>query len=634
MPIYEYNGQFFDLQETDPAAAKAKIQSHLGETTTQPAKTSLLDKLKGTPDWMVSKPGQGWDDANAQAAGGDVTNPMAYLSDAQKTEQGAAMKAVGQGVNRAVQMGAGIAKGAVLNPVAAVAELTAPITEAVGAGPIGRDFSTAMQQSYEQQRKTAGAEGFDWAELFGAFASPVNKFIPGGGAKTATGKALTLADEAATTVTPTLAAKIAEVFPRAAASGALGSILNPVAQENMSTADWAAEKAKQAALGAAFGGVMAAAFPAFKAGARELLDRGVELKPGQAFGGAGGALMRQAESFVETGKRLLGREATNDKINRAFTLATVDEVVSTIGQKLPKVYGDGQEAVDAGVKIIKNEYPKVFNNLGKVQADDEFMSAIRNIRDAARNVLDDAEYAKFDKEINRNIVEKFKPAQGIPAGATGAQPGVLQTVFETDGQKLHDIKRYLQSRLRNLSGATEGAGPDRADLFRTLMDDFNNFVYKADPSGSIRAVDKAYADINRVAGAAQKAATNNGNFSPTQLVREAASQASRLQGGSGIGPMQQYAKEAQKVIGKDQASVVGALTPSDLKNLGVASGLGYTGLFNLPVIAGLGVTGLGADILGKVALTNPALYEQIRNTALNQTGRLSQGLFAAKEKQQ
>ena len=623
MPIYEYNGQFFDIQDTDPAAAKAKIQAHLGEKT-QPAKTSWVDKFKGTPDWMVSKPGQGWDDANAQAAGGDVTNPMAYLSDAQKTEQGAAMKAVGQGVNRAVQVGAGVAKGAVLNPIAAAAEFT---------GQGGRDFSTEMQKSYEQQRQTAGAEGFDWAELIGAFVSPANKLIPGGGAKTATGKALTLADEAVA-ATPTLAAKIAEAFPRAAASGSLGALLNPVAQQDMSTADWAIEKAKQSALGAAFGGTMAAAFPAFKAGARELLDRGVELKPGQAFGGAGGALMRQAESFVETGKRLLGREATNDKINRAFTLATVDEVVGTIGQKLPKVYGDGQEAVDAGIKIIRNEYPKVFNNLGKVQADNEFMSAIRNIRDAARNVLDDAEYAKFDKEINRNIVDKFKPTQGIPKGATGSQPGVLQTVFETDGQKLHDIKRYLQSRLRNLSGATEGAGPDRADLFRTLMDDFNSFVYKADPSGSIKAVDKAYADINRVAGAAQKAATNNGNFSPTQLVREAASQASRLQGGAGVGPMQQYAKEAQRVIGKDQASVVGALTPSDLKNLGVASGLGYTGLFNLPVIAGLGVTGLGADVLGKLALTNPALYEKIRNTALNQTGRLSQGLFAAKEKQQ
>lgn len=605
---------------TDPT-----LLAQLNGTSEQPTKTSFLDRFKGTPDWMVSKPGQGWDDANAQAVGGDVTNPMAYLSEAQKTEQGPAMQSVSQGVNRATQIGAGVAKGAILNPVAAVAE--------IAGGQGGRDFSTAMQQSYEQQRKTAGAEGFDWAELFGAVVSPVNKIIPGGGTKTVAGKAVTLADEAVA-ASPTLMAKLAEVFPRAAASGAIGSMFNPVAKEDMTTAEWAAEKAKQVALGATFGGVLATAFPAFKAGARELLDRGVELKPGQAFSGAGGALMRQAESFIETGKRLLGREATDEKINRAFTLATVDEVVGTVGKKLPKVYADGQEAVDAGVKIIRNEYPKVFEKLGKVQADDEFLAAVRNIRSSARNVLDDVEYANFEKELKRSVIDKFKPTQGVQAGVQGSQPGVLQTVFETDGQKLHDIKRYLQNRVEKLSKATEGAGPDRADLFRSLMDDFNSFVYRTDTSGSIRAVDKAYADINRVAGAARAAATNNGNFSPTQLVREAASQASRLQGGGGVGPMQKYAKEAQKVIGKDQASVVGALTPSDLKNLGVVSGLGYTGLFNLPVVAGVGALGLTADMLGKIALSNPALYEKLRNTVLNQTGRLSQGLFAAREKQQ
>ena len=31
MPVYEYKGQFYELAETDPAAAKAKILSHLGE---------------------------------------------------------------------------------------------------------------------------------------------------------------------------------------------------------------------------------------------------------------------------------------------------------------------------------------------------------------------------------------------------------------------------------------------------------------------------------------------------------------------------------------------------------------------------------------------------------------------------
>ena len=34
MPTYQYKGQYYDLSETDPAKAKAKIQAHLGEATT------------------------------------------------------------------------------------------------------------------------------------------------------------------------------------------------------------------------------------------------------------------------------------------------------------------------------------------------------------------------------------------------------------------------------------------------------------------------------------------------------------------------------------------------------------------------------------------------------------------------
>jgi len=199
MPVYEYKGQFYELSETDPAAAKAKIVSSLGGGAA-PEKKGMLDFLpKGVPDWMQSKPGQGWDDANAQAAGGDVTNPMAYLSEAQKTEQGPAMQTVSQGVNRGVQVGAGLAKGAVINPAAAIAQ--------VAGGETGRQFAEQAQKSYETQRANAGAEGFDFAELAGAVASPINRLLPGG-----TGG-------------------------QAALGGAVGAALTPVIGENLSMSD-------------------------------------------------------------------------------------------------------------------------------------------------------------------------------------------------------------------------------------------------------------------------------------------------------------------------------------------------------------------------------------------------------------
>lgn len=176
---------------------------------------------KGVPSWMQSKPGQGWDDANAQAAGGDVTNPMAYLSEAQKTEQGAGMKAVSQGVNRAVQIGAGVAKGAVINPATAVIEAIPGI---------GSDYAKAVEESYKQQRQAAGAKGFDWAELAGAIVSPVNKLAPTG-AETVLGR-----------------------IGQGIATGAVAGAFTPTA--GLEGGEYVFEKLKQVGLGGLFGGVL------------------------------------------------------------------------------------------------------------------------------------------------------------------------------------------------------------------------------------------------------------------------------------------------------------------------------------------------------------------------------------------
>jgi hypothetical protein len=46
MPVYEYKGVHYDLADTDPAAAKAKIQSHLGEKETQaPKQTRVVPRF-------------------------------------------------------------------------------------------------------------------------------------------------------------------------------------------------------------------------------------------------------------------------------------------------------------------------------------------------------------------------------------------------------------------------------------------------------------------------------------------------------------------------------------------------------------------------------------------------------------
>ena len=44
MPVYEYQGQHYDLSETDPALAKAKIMSHLGESAPAAPKQGMIER--------------------------------------------------------------------------------------------------------------------------------------------------------------------------------------------------------------------------------------------------------------------------------------------------------------------------------------------------------------------------------------------------------------------------------------------------------------------------------------------------------------------------------------------------------------------------------------------------------------
>jgi len=497
-----------------------------------------------------------------------------------------------------------IAKGAIANPLLAINQAGGAVLGAAGRGietltgpnvitqglqDVGRSSSNLVsgyEQATQQARERLGSTGFDFYELGGSVLSPVNRVIPGG---------------------PVV-------------QGTAGAMLNPVVGQDLTPMEVARAKVEQGAIGAVFGKTFEAALPAFKDGARKLLDAGADLQPGQVFGGIAGNVMRTAEGLRDTLSKFLGKEADPTAVNKAFTYVTVNEALRPVGKAISKTADDGFSLVNKGLQLAKKSYDEAFTKVGTVTADDGFMQAINSVRNEARNTLDPKDYAKFEKEINRNIAAKFDAKQGVPSTARGAEPVVPTTVYEINGQKLHDIKRFLQARLENLAEATEELPKARKALYDNIMNQFKEYTYRIDPTGSIKAADTTYANMYRVAGAAKSAAKNSGNFSPEQLATTAASQSTTLAGGTGTAPLQQYAKQALDIIGKDKT---GSLTPADLKNLGVASGLGYTGLLNPTFLGVAGLFGLTTEALGKLALKKPALYEKFRTEALKNTGLLS-----------
>jgi hypothetical protein len=531
-------------------------------------------------------------------------------SDLEELAGGAAAQAAPvTAVEQTVGLGSPIArvvKGAIANPLLAINQAGGAVIGGLGqkienvTGPnavtgflqdVGKQSSNVVnqyEQATQQARKRIGSEGFDFYELGGALVSPANRVVPG-----------------ATPVT----------------QAAVASTLNPVVGQNLTPFEIAKSKVEQATIGALFGKTFEAAIPAFKEGARKLLDAGAELQPGQAFGGPAGSIMRTAESLRDTLYKFVGREADPDKINRAFTYVTVNEALAPVGKSISKSSDDGFALVKQGLTLARKAYDEAFTKIKTVSIDDEFLTGLKAVQAEARSSLEPKEYAKFMKEISNNIGKRFNPSQSTTPQITQGGPG--SPAYDIDGQGLHNIKKFLQARQENLRNSTEELGATRKGLYDKVMEQFKDYTYRVDPTGAIKAADTTYANIYRVAGASKSAAKNSGNFSPEQLAGAAATQSTTLTGGTGTAPLQQYAKQALAIIGKDKT---GAVSASDLKNIGVASGLGYTGLLNPAVVGIGGLFGLSTEALGYLAVKNPALYQKFRDEAMKNTGLLSRGV--------
>jgi hypothetical protein len=501
MPKYTINGIVFN---SATALSDADLEELAG--TTQPKAPLPVQTGEATPESMVADP----------------SNPFSYLGQEQQTAQGPAMQAVGQGVNRALQVGAGIAKGAVINPVAAVAQ--------VAGGETGRQFASEAQKAYAQQRAAAGATGFDFAELGGAVTSPINRFIPGGGYT----------------------------------AGAIGAATQPLEGEYTNTFDVLVDKAKQMAGGAVLGkftdNIIAGLTPKLKEGARELMDKGIPVSPGQAYEGAPGWLFRQIESFG------LGPKA--DKVNKAFNPTIADEVLSSIGQEIPKAVAPGQASVRLVQRRISNFYTESLNNLGKNALDLEYkqgvQTAIKNATDTLSNPQEkDFIVKKLTNSLNLNIGNKIDKDGNI------------------DGKDLKKIQTWLEAEVEKVKDKT-GAIPEALKSgYGDVLANLNQYISRIDKDGNIAKADEAWAKLYSFADASSKAVTKGGVFNPEQLAQATISQAkTTLTSGGGRAPLNDQAQRALHILGKQDPA-------NWLSKVMIASkvGTGFATTYMMPQIA-------------------------------------------------
>lgn len=564
MPIYEYKGVEYEMSEEDPTKAKAKILAYLKEPAAKPAskapEETIFDRLlpKGTPSWMISKPGQGWDDANVSAAGGDPTNPMAYLSEAQKTEAGPALQKTGKALSTGLRVGAGLTKGAVLNPILAGAQVLG-----------GQQYVQDVEQAYQQQRAAAGGEGFDWSQLAGGIVSPINRFLPAG-----------------------------STTQRAAMAGALGAASVPVEGMDLTPEEIAAGKVEQLGLGAVIGRVGSkfadALTPTLKPGVKELIEKGIPVTPGQAYEGPIGGLFRQIEKLDIPWMRV-----NKEAVNLAYTKSVGDDVLSSIGEKLPPSVKNGQQAFAYINNKLGEAYDNALEKIGTVPVDDTFKAALDQTRQTLSQTADSRTYKAFHNYIKADVLGRLKN-------------GTIT------GRELKKVEENLRKAIDGIKAT------DRpSELLKAGYDDVykavKGFIARNDATGDVLAANQGWMKQARMLEAVNKNAAElkgaQGTFTPAEMAKIAAKQGDQFAAAKGTAPLQAEANRALDIVG-DTTNEYQKFRNAMI--LGKLTGLGALGLFSptiaLPILTASGLSYAAAKQLMKdPGATRAAVQQALQN---------------------
>jgi hypothetical protein len=344
----------------------------------------------------------------------------------------------------------------------------------------------------QRNRAAAGRTGADWWRLTGNVVSPANVAlaakIPGAA---------------------TLAGKVG----LGAAQGGVSGALAPVTD-----GDFASEKAKQIASGAATGGAVpvlseAAARvikPISSQAVKVLTDRGISLTPGQILGG----WYQRAEDAL-TSVPIIG-----DSIKGAqrrgivtFNRAAINDALKPIKDELPKGV-EGQEAIAYARKALGDKYdellPKLKGDLfngpppnalpqqSGQAAKLSFKDELENIRQMGQN-LPPQQRKDLNRIIDKEVIDKFTKG-GRAAGETLKQ---IQETLNKEARNFANGGPYE----RTLSGGIK----EIESAMRRMIEDVNPGYSK-----ELSAVNQGYAAFKRAQRAASSVGAQDGFFTPAQ----------------------------------------------------------------------------------------------------------------------
>lgn len=351
------------------------------------------------------------------------------------------------------------------------------------------------------------------------------------------------------------------------------------------------ERAKGAAITAPIsgiaGGAMQRLLPKVTPEAKELMEEGVELTPGQALSGPIGGALRRGEETA-TSLPILGTKESLERSKETFNKAVLNRTLDKIGYQLPK-----------NIKI--EEAPKVFADT----ITNKLRSSVRNLKIKNVNeIKTQINDALLDSPLTKSEIKRIN-TQLDKIIFNKAKDGKLS------GADLQKADSFLNRQTRNYSTSLDAAQREIGDVYSVIYNNFSDYLVNNNPKSLVKNYKNAkdaYADLLIISKAGTRGSADT-VFTPRQLLAQSRGfdpTSAKRRTYVGEGRLQDIGRKGEQVIGREIPE--SGTLPRFLTASSAVGGLGYVDPLYATISGGI----LGAY---QSPLTQRALLEALAGTS-------------------
>ena len=437
------------------------------------------------------------------------------------------------------------------------------------------------EKAYQTQREQAGETGIDGYRLLGNLVSPAN---------------LAIASKLP------VAAGFAGRVGVGAAGGAASAALAPVVGGD----DYGAEKTKQIATGALFGG----AVPAVTGGIARaispnasrntqlalLKSEGVKPTIGQTLGGFANRLEEKLQSVPFFGDSITAaRQRSGDDLARA----AANRAMFPLGKSLPQGV-KGNDAVLYVRKAMNDAYDDISPKLGVTQ-DPAFKQTVGSLQAMVKQGA-----------INQNAKEAFN--RFMKNDVNPLFQGQNQSM---SGETFKRLQSKITEKIQQTAASTDADQRLLNGAYKELGEQLNQLSMRTNPQAAkqLKAINAGYANFKRLQKASASVAAEDGNFTPAMLhnaVRAADRSKDKARFAEGSALMQDLSAAGKTLLSN---KVPNSGTADRLMAVGGISGLGM-----LSPVAALAA---GGALAGGSAMYTPFM-QRLMSGAVSARPQLAQ----------